>query len=48
MNYPKDWPTCVFCGDPVLDGHLTCGRATCSESDARYLTDYDPDEVERD
>jgi len=36
--YPSDdWPTCVFCDEPVLDGHLTCGRVTCSESDARRL-----------
>jgi hypothetical protein len=32
--YPADWPRCD-CGDFCLDGHLTCGRAECSESDAR-------------
>jgi len=34
MNYPQGWPTCA-CGDPVLDGHLTCGRVECDESGAR-------------
>jgi hypothetical protein len=28
MTYPPDWPRCR-CGAPVLDGHLTCGRADC-------------------
>ena len=28
------WPKCA-CGEPRLDGHLTCGRSTCSESEAR-------------
>lgn len=32
--YPPDWPRCT-CGEPVLDGHLTCGRAGCSEVAAR-------------
>lgn len=32
--YPKDWPACA-CGEPVLDGHLTCGRVTCDEGGAR-------------
>lgn len=35
VSYPPNWPTCFFCDDPVLDGHLTCGRASCSEADAR-------------
>lgn len=26
---------CFFCGRDALDGHLTCGRIECSESDAR-------------
>jgi hypothetical protein len=34
MNYPNDWPRCA-CGEPVLDGHLTCGDVACNESDAR-------------
>lgn len=37
MTYPPDWPTCVWCERPALDGHLTCGRATCSESGARQM-----------
>ena len=34
MTYPPNWPSCG-CGQPLLDGHLTCGEASCSESDAR-------------
>jgi len=34
-GYPPDWPKCVYCGDAALDGHLTCGRVTCSEAQAR-------------
>lgn len=34
QGYPDDWPRCA-CGDFALDGHLTCGRAACSESEAR-------------
>jgi hypothetical protein len=33
--YPDDWPRCLCCGDFALDGHFTCGRATCDESAAR-------------
>lgn len=33
-NYPAGWPACA-CGKPVMDGHLTCGEAKCSESGAR-------------
>lgn len=36
-GYPDDWPTCLFCDRPALDGHLTCGRASCSEGAARDL-----------
>jgi hypothetical protein len=32
--YPTNWARC-HCGDFVLDGHLTCGRAECDESAAR-------------
>lgn len=35
MHYPPDWPRCTGCSEPVLDGHLTCGRATCDEARAR-------------
>lgn len=34
MTYPDNWPRCL-CGAAALDGHLTCGRASCSESEAR-------------
>jgi hypothetical protein len=34
MTYPLNWPKCA-CGAPVMDSHLTCGRATCAESKAR-------------
>jgi len=33
-EYPKDWPRC-HCGEPVLDGHLTCGNIACDEAAAR-------------
>ena len=33
--YPDGWPRCVYCGQPALDGHLTCGHASCSEGQAR-------------
>lgn len=33
-GYPAGWPRCA-CGEPALDGHLTCGRLGCSESAAR-------------
>lgn len=32
--YPPDWPKC-HCGEPALDGHLTCGRLECDEAQAR-------------
>jgi len=34
FGYPPDWPACL-CGEPVLDGHVTCGRAECDEAAAR-------------
>lgn len=34
MTYPPNWPRCR-CGEPVLDGHLTCGRVECDEAQAR-------------
>lgn len=40
MTYPTDWPKCLICETaPRLDGHLTCGQASCSESQARDLRD---------
>ena len=36
MYYPDGWPQCA-CGAPVLDGHLTCGQATCQEGGARHV-----------
>jgi hypothetical protein len=27
-HYPAGWPRCA-CGEPVMDGHLTCGQARC-------------------
>lgn len=33
--YPPNWPTCPVCGDYVVDGHLTCGKAECSEAEQR-------------
>jgi hypothetical protein len=29
--YPTTWPRCPVCGDYALDGHITCGRASCPE-----------------
>jgi hypothetical protein len=36
-GYPEGWPTCVLCDLPAMDGHLTCGSATCSEAAVRDL-----------
>jgi hypothetical protein len=35
-NYPDGWQGCA-CGFPVLDGHLTCGRAECGGAAPRPL-----------
>ena len=35
MTYPPDWPRCPKCDDFALDGHITCGRFECNESEAR-------------
>ena len=40
MDYPDWWPDCVTCGEPALDGHLTCGRAECDEGAAREAEFY--------
>lgn len=35
--YPPNWPRCD-CGQPCLDGHLTCGNVACgtqAEAEAR-------------
>lgn len=34
-GYPKDWPSCVSCGEPALTDHLTCGKVACREGEAR-------------
>lgn len=39
MAYPNDWPRCPKCGDFALDGHITCGRFQCNESEARRERD---------
>ena len=33
--YPANWPRCPNCGQPAVDGHITCGRAQCDEGGAR-------------
>lgn len=40
--YPPDWPRC-HCGDYALDGHVTCGRLECNESQTRYVSTVDPE-----
>jgi hypothetical protein len=37
-GYPPDWPRCVSCERPALDGHLTCGELRCDEQHARETT----------
>jgi hypothetical protein len=34
-GYPPDWPKCPSCGEPALDGHLTCGELQCDEAGQR-------------
>ncbi len=29
--YPMGWPKCPNCGEPALDGHITCGSVLCDE-----------------
>lgn len=31
IGYPPGWPACPGCGEPALDGHVTCGRVECAE-----------------
>jgi hypothetical protein len=51
--YPPNWPKCPACGEPALDGHITCGQAACGpESRWRStkrprLTQADVDEALR-
>lgn len=33
--YPPNWPRCPGCGEPALDGHITCGRLECLEGAIR-------------
>ena len=33
--YPDDWPRCPGCGEPALDGHITCGDVRCGEGARR-------------
>lgn len=33
--YPSDWPRCPGCGQPALDGHITCGDVRCGEGSRR-------------
>ena len=34
-GYPDDWPRCPGCGEPALDGHITCGDVRCGEGQRR-------------
>lgn len=34
-GYPSDWPKCPSCGEPALDGHITCGSVLCHEASHR-------------
>ena len=36
--YPPEWRRCP-CGEPVLDGHVTCGDAMCNESATRRMAE---------
>ena len=36
LGYPSGWSSCTYCDLPALDGHLTCGRVECNETEARY------------
>lgn len=37
-GYPDDWPMCPVCFEPAMDGHITCGKATCDEGAQRRKT----------
>src|SRR5262245_27680831 len=39
MSYPADWPRCPKCGEPALDGHITCGKFECDEHGTRRARD---------
>ena len=34
-GYPVGWPSCPGCGQPALDGHITCGLFSCNEAGRR-------------
>lgn len=34
-GYPDNWPRCPGCGQPAIDGHITCGDARCGEGERR-------------
>jgi hypothetical protein len=34
-EYPAGWPACPGCGQPALDGHITCGNVACDEGGRR-------------
>jgi hypothetical protein len=42
-GYPPDWPKCPSCGEPALDGHITCGKATCDEAGHRNSSEESPE-----
>jgi hypothetical protein len=35
--YPAGWPSCPGCGEPALDGKVTCGRVQCGSSSGAAL-----------
>jgi len=47
MTYPADWPRCPACGEPALDGHITCGSVACNEDEHRRRLAHDIVEAAR-
>jgi hypothetical protein len=35
LGYPANWPRCPGCGQPAMDGHISCGRVECGEGSRR-------------
>ena len=39
-GYPQNWPLCPECGQPTMDGKVTCGRSACGGLQSRHKSPY--------